>query len=222
MSPTVSQTAAFALDGLRDLEWTAQDLGLQRLELTVDDLLRTEESTAPEGGLVWVFTPEFWDGGYLWVRLVERAGVVVISFHKGRFMKPSLTPPNCSRCNAPAALVPKVTRFRRGDRVLPVDGFVWQCPSNCSDPADGSAPYQFSSFELMEWEEARAAEVWRERFGEPMPASRRGRGPDEQRTVRVPVLLTAGEAQRLDSLRGDRPRGEFLRQLLGPPDRRAG
>lgn len=137
-------------------------------------------------------------------------------------MKPNLTHPNCSGCSTPAALVPKVTRFRRGDRVLPVDGFVWQCPLGCVDPEDGSSPYQFSSFELMEWEEARAAEVWRERFGESMPASRRGRVPDEQRTVRVPVLLTPGEAERLDSLRGDRPRGEFLRQLIAEPGRRAG
>lgn len=27
--------------------------------------------------------PEFWDGGHLWIRLVERAGIVVISFHRG-------------------------------------------------------------------------------------------------------------------------------------------
>ena len=74
---------AYALGGLSDLEWTAEDLRLQLIELTMDDLLRTEESTAPEGGLVWVFTPELWDGGYLWIRLVERAGIVVISFHKG-------------------------------------------------------------------------------------------------------------------------------------------
>ncbi len=77
------QVRSYALDGLRDLEWTAQDLRLQLLDLTVDDLLRTESSTAPQGGVVWVFTPEFWDGGFLWIRLVERAGIVVISFHKG-------------------------------------------------------------------------------------------------------------------------------------------
>lgn len=77
------QVRAYALDGLRDLEWNAADLRLQLLALTVDDLLRVESSTAPQGGLVWVFTPEFWDGGFLWIRLVERAGVVVISFHKG-------------------------------------------------------------------------------------------------------------------------------------------
>ena len=73
----------YALDGLRELEWTAQDLRLQLLELTFDDLLRTEQSTAPEGGLVWVFTPELSEGGHLWIRLVERMGIVVISFHKG-------------------------------------------------------------------------------------------------------------------------------------------
>ncbi len=137
-------------------------------------------------------------------------------------MKPNLTPPRCSGCHNPAVLVPKVTRFRRGDRVLPFDGFIWQCSSACVDPEDGSAPYQFSTFEVMEWEEARAADAWRERFGEPMPHSQRGRRPDEQRTVRVPVLLTHSEADRLDALRGERPRGEFLRQLLSDPTRRAG
>jgi len=73
----------YALDGLRDLEWTAHALRLQLVELTEDDFLRTEESSAPERGLIWVFTPEFWDVGFLWIRLVERAGIVVISFHKG-------------------------------------------------------------------------------------------------------------------------------------------
>src|SRR4051812_44719749 len=100
-------------------------------------------------------------------------------------MKPNLPPPSCSGCGKPASLVPKVTRFRRGDRVLPFDGFVWQCPSGCAAPADGSTPYQFSNFELMEWEEEHAAAAWQARFGEPMPAPQRSRRPDEQRTVRV-------------------------------------
>jgi hypothetical protein len=137
-------------------------------------------------------------------------------------MKPTFTPPSCSGCSNPAVLVSKLTRFRRGDRVLPFDGFTWQCPSRCTDPENGSTPYQFSTFELMEWEEAQAAVAWRERFGEAMPAPQRGRRPEEQRTVRVPVLLTPAEAERLDALRGKRPRGEFLRQLLGEPGRRAG
>ena len=137
-------------------------------------------------------------------------------------MKPNLPPPSCSGCGKPALLVPKVTRFRRGERVLAFDGFVWQCPSGCADAADGSTPYPFSTLELMAWEEEQAAAAWHARFGEPMPAPQRARRPDEQRTVRVPVLLTPAEAERLDELRGDRPRGEFLRQLLSQPGRRAG
>jgi hypothetical protein len=74
---------AYALEGLRDLEWTAEDLRLQLLDLTIDDFLRSEQSTAAQGGLIWVFTPEFWEEGRLWIRLVERAGIVVISFHRG-------------------------------------------------------------------------------------------------------------------------------------------
>jgi hypothetical protein len=137
-------------------------------------------------------------------------------------VKPELSAPRCSECDQAAELVPKLTRFRRGDRVLPFEGFVWQCPSQCADPEDGTVPYQFSTLDLMEWEEAQAAEVWLERYGEAMPRSQRARRPSEQRTVRVPVLLTRTEVERLDALRGDRPRGEFLRQLLADPKRRAG
>ncbi len=74
---------AYAVEGLRDLEWTAEDLRLQLIDLAAEDFLRVEDSTAPQGGVIWVFTPEFWDGGRLWIRLVERAGIVVISFHRG-------------------------------------------------------------------------------------------------------------------------------------------
>jgi hypothetical protein len=137
-------------------------------------------------------------------------------------MKPNLPPPTCSGCGQPAELVPRQTRFRRGDVVLPFDGFIWQCPSGCADPDDGTTPYLFSTFELMEWEEIMAAESWIERYGEPMPPSRRARRPSERRTVRVPVLLTPTEARRLDQVRGERSRGEFLRQLLQDPPRRAG
>jgi hypothetical protein len=101
--------------------------------------------------------------------------------------------------------------------VLPFEGFVWQCSSGCRDPDEVDSIYQFSTFELMEWEEAQAALAWKERFGVPMPPSQRARRPEDQRIVRVPVLLTAAEAARLDALRGERPRGEFLRQLLCEP-----
>ncbi len=92
-------------------------------------------------------------------------------------MKPQLSPPTCSSCDQPATLVPRSTRFRRADRVLAVDGWIWACTSRCPDPADGTVPYQFTTFELMSWEEARAREAWQARFAEPMPASRRARLP---------------------------------------------
>ena len=65
------------------MEWTADDVRLQLAELTVSDFLRAEVSSVGGGDLIWVFTPEFWDGGSIWIRLVERSGIVVISFHKG-------------------------------------------------------------------------------------------------------------------------------------------
>ncbi len=74
----------YAIEGLRALEWSLVDLRLQLLDLTDSDFLRTEPSTAPEGGRIWVFTPDHWEGGFLWIRLVERHGVVVISFHRGK------------------------------------------------------------------------------------------------------------------------------------------
>lgn len=78
-----AEIRGYAREGGRDLGWDAKDIRLQLVELTSGDLRRLEESTAPEGGLVWVFTPDFWDGGYLWIRLIERHGIVVISFHRG-------------------------------------------------------------------------------------------------------------------------------------------
>lgn len=137
-------------------------------------------------------------------------------------MEPTLVPPACSGCGTPARLSPKVTRFRRGERVLPFDGYIWECHGGCIDPAGSATPYRFSSLELMEWEDAAVAEKWLAHFGKAMPPSQRGRVPEAQRTVRVPVLLTPAEAERLDALRGDRPRGDFLRQLLRAPERRAG
>jgi hypothetical protein len=77
------EVRGYAKEGLRSLEWTVTDLRLQLLDLSVDDFLRTEESSNISREIIWIFTPEFWDGGYLWIRLVERSGIVVISFHKG-------------------------------------------------------------------------------------------------------------------------------------------
>lgn len=73
----------YALDGAREFGWDAADVRAQLLDLVEADFLRTERSTAPEGGLIWVFTPDLWDGGYLWIRLIERKNIVVVSFHEG-------------------------------------------------------------------------------------------------------------------------------------------
>jgi hypothetical protein len=115
-------------------------------------------------------------------------------------------------------MVPKLVRFRRRDRVLPVDSWTWQCPGDCPDPFTGERPFRFADAALMEWEEARAREAWPLRFGEAMPPSERGRHPGPHRTVRVPVMLTPAEAARLDEIRGSRTRSEFLRRAI----RRAG
>ncbi len=77
------EVRAYAREGMRELGWEPEDVRIQLLELAAPDFLRVEESTAAQGGLIWVFTPELWDGGHLWIRLVERRGVVIISFHQG-------------------------------------------------------------------------------------------------------------------------------------------
>lgn len=77
------EVRAYALDGARDLGWDPTDICAQLLELSAEDFLRTERSTAPEGGLIWVFTPDTWDGGHLWIRLIERRNIIVVSFHEG-------------------------------------------------------------------------------------------------------------------------------------------
>jgi hypothetical protein len=128
--------------------------------------------------------------------------------------KPELTTPLCPGCGAPALLVPKLIRFRRRDRILPLDSWSWQCPGECPDPFTGERPFRFADVALMEWEETQARETWVTRFGEPMPSSERGKHPEPHRTVRVPVMLTPTEAARLDEIRGSQTRSEFLRQAI--------
>ena len=71
----------YAREGADDLGWDQFDMVEQLRELTPDDFLRCEESH--DGSRVWVFIPGLWDDWYLWVRLVERGGIVVVSFHRG-------------------------------------------------------------------------------------------------------------------------------------------
>ena len=77
------ELTANAIGGARDLGWTAEDIRWQLAELSQEDFLRIEDSTAPEGGRIWVFLPEMPEEGHLWIRLTERRGIVVISFHRG-------------------------------------------------------------------------------------------------------------------------------------------
>ena len=110
-------------------------------------------------------------------------------------------------------MVPYIRHYRRGDRVLMVDTAMWEC-ADCHDPFTGESPFQFADTPLMQWTDSRADELWRERFGEPLPPSERGKRKGPHRTQRIPVMLTLDELSRLDELRGDLTRSEFLRRAL--------
>lgn len=130
-------------------------------------------------------------------------------------MKPEhLAPPPCPFCNLNVQLKPTVVRHRRGDRILPIETWTWECISGCRDPEDPSAPFRFSDLPLMEWAEKEASQAWLTHFGEKMPPSSRPRLPRLQRTVRIPLLLTVEEAQKIDSQRGLLSRNEYIRRAL--------
>ncbi len=74
---------AYALDGARDLGWDVFDVRQQLVELSPPDFLRAERSTFLSGETVWVFQPTLPDDTELWIRLIERHGIVVVSFHLG-------------------------------------------------------------------------------------------------------------------------------------------
>ena len=64
-----------------DLGWDRTDILLLLDELEVRDFHRVEDSTARPGDLIWVFCPDL-STGMLWIRLVEREEIVVVSFHR--------------------------------------------------------------------------------------------------------------------------------------------
>jgi hypothetical protein len=67
-----------------DLGWELDDMQEQLLMLTEEDLFRREPSTDRPWEDVWTFTPPLLDEeDFLWIRLVEREGVLVVSFHRG-------------------------------------------------------------------------------------------------------------------------------------------
>lgn len=135
-------------------------------------------------------------------------------------MRPDhLPPPLCSGCGRAAELTPRTARFRRGDRILVVPTWSWSC-STCADPFTGETPFRFSDPPLLRWTDDRARALWSDRYGEPMPPSERGRHPEPHRTVRVPLMLTPAEVARLDELRGEASRSDFLRRAIAPRGRR--
>ena len=71
-----------ANDELTVLGWELSDLLLQLRALNEADFLRVETAHRDDRRVVWVFCPDWWAGGWLWVRLTEEEGdVVVVSFH---------------------------------------------------------------------------------------------------------------------------------------------
>jgi len=129
-------------------------------------------------------------------------------------MKPALPTPSCAGCGSPALLAPRTAWYRRGGRVLEVDTWSWSCPGSCADPFTGSQPFRFVDSPMAKWTDERARALWQERYGAAMPPSERGKRATPKRTVRVPILLTSEEASRLDDLRGEVSRGEYVRKAL--------
>jgi hypothetical protein len=65
-----------------ELGWDRVDILLLLQELVKEDFRHAEPSEVHQGDTVLVFTPEIEGHGRLWIRLVERNGVVVVSFHR--------------------------------------------------------------------------------------------------------------------------------------------
>jgi hypothetical protein len=61
--------------------WQDSDVRLQIEALVLHDFHELVSSTVRPGDPVWVFCPETTFEGSLYIRLVEREGLVVVSFH---------------------------------------------------------------------------------------------------------------------------------------------
>lgn len=73
--------SAKALDeAAEDLRWSRDEIIAFVLLLDVSDFERVEVSAVRPGDSVWVFCPEI-DEGTLWIRIVARAGIIIVSFH---------------------------------------------------------------------------------------------------------------------------------------------
>ncbi len=128
-------------------------------------------------------------------------------------MLSDLIPPTCTECETPVRLVPYLRHYRRAGQMLAVETGMWEC-ARCADPLTGDRPFRFADANLLQWTDARAGALWRERFGEGMPPSERGKHPGPHRTERIPVMLTPEEVSRLDAVRGDLTRSEYFRRAI--------
>lgn len=76
----------YARDRAREeLGWEQWDIEQELCDLTEADWYRCEAAADRPWEIIWTFTPPLpeEDDDVLWIRLVERAGVVVVSFHRG-------------------------------------------------------------------------------------------------------------------------------------------
>ncbi|MFH1465097.1 MAG: hypothetical protein ABIO70_11995 [Pseudomonadota bacterium] len=122
--------------------------------------------------------------------------------------------PCCPYCGAVARLGTRISRYRRGERVLAVEVRHWECPAGCL-AEDGQSPLHFEDPPLLRANDEEARRAWLERFGGPMPPSGRpGRKPRERRSVRVQVLVTPSEAEAIDRARGELDRSEYIRRRV--------
>jgi hypothetical protein len=62
--------------------WEVGDIFVVLYDLVGEEFHVTEPSTAPEGGTIWVFLP-MTAQGRIWVRICERADIILVSFHRG-------------------------------------------------------------------------------------------------------------------------------------------
>lgn len=67
---------------LRDFGWTLTDITSLLYVVDEGEYSHHEPSTAPEGGMIWVFL-HMTDLGRLWLRVCERGNMVVVSLHRG-------------------------------------------------------------------------------------------------------------------------------------------
>ncbi len=70
-----------AREVVEELGWDLASVADELLELQPGDYLHSERSRPHPKDMVHTFTPPL-DDGELWIRLVERAGIIVVSFHR--------------------------------------------------------------------------------------------------------------------------------------------